>query len=142
MINYYCDHIPRHAHLRAPLTAQTKDKKHLVHWDDTCELNFKTMLAYPNHKYPFVIELDASDYQLGASILQITKDMLLSIDEIIALFLAALDKLPDNFRPIAYFSRSEKLYYLGKGTSFHCRNSCHLSLCSSWIAHNCLRGPL
>jgi hypothetical protein len=113
MINYYCDHIPRHAHLLAPLTPQTKNEKHL-HWDDTCELNFKTikarlaqdaMLAYPNPKYPFVIEPDASDYQLGASILQNTKDMLLSIDEIIALFLAALDKLPDNFRPIAYFSR-------------------------------------
>jgi hypothetical protein len=112
MINYYRDHIPRRAHLLAPLTAQTKNKKHL-HWDDTCELNFKTlkaklaqdaMLAYPNPKYPFIIEPDASDYQLGASILQNTKDTL-SIDEIIAIFLAALDKLPKNFRPIAYFSR-------------------------------------
>jgi hypothetical protein len=111
MINYYHDHIPHCAHLLAPLTAQTKNKKHL-HWDDTCELNFKTikaklaqdaMLAYPNPKYPFIIEPDARDYQLvGASILQNTKNMLLSIDKIIALFLAALDKLPDIFRAIAY----------------------------------------
>jgi cleavage and polyadenylation specificity factor subunit 1 len=111
IINYYHDHIPLCAHLLAPLTAQTKNKKHL-HWDDTCELIFKTlkaklaqdaMLAYPNPKFPFVIELDASDYQLGVSILQNTKDTL-SIDEIIAVFLAALDKLPKKICPIAYFS--------------------------------------
>jgi hypothetical protein len=48
-----------------------------------------------------------SDYQLGASILQNTKDIL-SIDEIIAIFLPALDKLPDNFRSIGNYTTLEK----------------------------------
>jgi hypothetical protein len=113
MINYYHDHIPCHVHLLAPLTVQTKNKKHL-NWDTTCKQNFQTlkaklaqdaMLAYPNPNYPFVLEPDASDYQLGTSILQNTTDTL-SIEQIISLFLAALDKLlPNNFHPIAYFSR-------------------------------------
>jgi hypothetical protein len=64
MTNYYCDHISCHAHLLAPLTAQTKNKKHL-NWDTACEQNFQilkaklaqdAMLLYPNPNYPFVLE--------------------------------------------------------------------------------------
>jgi Reverse transcriptase (RNA-dependent DNA polymerase)./Integrase core domain. len=112
MINYYRDHIPRRSHLLSPLTAQTKNKKHL-NWTEECENNFNqlksrlaqdAMLAYPNPQFPFILEPDASDYQLGASILQNTQDKL-SIEDIIALFKKAETTLPKNFRPIAYFSR-------------------------------------
>jgi hypothetical protein len=39
MINYYRDHIHRRSHLLAPMTSQTKNKKHL-NWDNSCERNF------------------------------------------------------------------------------------------------------
>jgi Reverse transcriptase (RNA-dependent DNA polymerase)./Integrase core domain. len=112
MVNYYRDHIPRRSHLLAPLTAQTKNKKQL-NWTAECEKSFQAiksklaqdcMLSYPDPTYPFVLEPDSSDYQLGAIILQNVKDKL-SVNEIIALFTAKPDKLPPNFKPIAYFSR-------------------------------------
>jgi hypothetical protein len=62
------------------------------------------LLAFPDPNFPFVIEPDLSDYQLGAIILQHVVDNL-PIPKIIALFTANPNKLPPNFRPIAYFSR-------------------------------------
>jgi Reverse transcriptase (RNA-dependent DNA polymerase). len=112
MVNYYRDHIPCRSHLLAPLTAQTKHKKHLD-WTPECEKSFQAiksklaqdcMLSYPDPNFPFVIEPDSSDYQLGAIILQNIKDKL-SIKDIITLFTSKPDVLPPNFKPIAYFSR-------------------------------------
>jgi hypothetical protein len=61
------------------------------------------MLAFPNPCYPYIIEPDASDYQLGAIILQNTKTFH-DLSSIMKLFLNTINKLPDAFKPIAYFS--------------------------------------
>ncbi len=35
-----------------------------------CFHNYESILAYPNHKLPFYIHMDASDYQIGAIVVQ------------------------------------------------------------------------
>jgi transposase InsO family protein len=62
------------------------------------------LLAYPDPSYVFVIEPDASDYQLGSIVLQNTTTKY-SVEEIIKLFTANPSQLPPGFCPIAYFSR-------------------------------------
>ena len=89
-VGYYHDMFPHRSHILAPLTRQTGgDKKAKIAWNDECELAFKQMkallaedvlLAYPDYNLPFDIYTDASDYQLGAVIMQ-------------------------NGRPIAFYSR-------------------------------------
>eukprot|EP00956_Cyclotella_meneghiniana_P026939 scaffold59459_cov57-Cyclotella_meneghiniana.AAC.1 len=79
-VNYYKEMWPSRAHILAPLTALSGLKKGAkITWTDECEKAFvqmKSMLAadvlirYPNHNLPFTIETDASDYQMGAVILQ------------------------------------------------------------------------
>ena len=78
---------PRRSHLLAPLSNLTGNVR--FEWTKECQQAFETMksilvtdvlLAYPNRNLPFDIYADASDYQMGAAILQ-------------------------NGRPVAYWSR-------------------------------------
>ena len=113
MVNYYRDHVRQRAHILAPLTAQTKYKKNIT-WTPECQASFEeikskfaqnALLAFPNQNFPFVIEPDSSDYQLGSIILQNTVTKL-SRNDIARIFLSnELNKAPKHFRPIAYFSR-------------------------------------
>lgn len=88
LVQYYRDMWPKRSHILAPLTKLTSTKETFI-WTPDCEKAFKEMKAlaatdaiqyYPDHNLPFVVETDASDYQLGAVIKQ-------------------------NNRPVAYFSR-------------------------------------
>ena len=67
-------------------------------------LSASTLLAFPNPRLPFIIEPDASDYQLGSIISQ--HPSLSSTDNIIKAFLKnSSSSIPAGFRPIAFFSR-------------------------------------
>ena len=77
MINYYKDHIQQRSHILSPLSAQSKNKK-TIDWTPECDSAFKKLklllsqqasLAFPNPNLPFIIEPDASDYQLDSAIL-------------------------------------------------------------------------
>jgi hypothetical protein len=89
-INYYCDMWPSPAHILKPLTNQSGLKKRApIEWTDDMQQVFDKMhlliaadahAAYPNHNKRFDVHSDASDFQLGACIIQ-------------------------EGRPVAYFSR-------------------------------------
>ena len=87
-VGYYHDMFPHRSHILAPLTNLTGSKGP-IHWTVECDKAFKQMkallaedvlLAYPDPNQPFHVYTDASDYQLGAVIMQ-------------------------NNRPVAYYSR-------------------------------------
>ena len=86
LVNYYRDMWPGRAHALAPLTALTGRQFRWTAIENDAFQKMKAiitgdaLLAYPDHNLPFVIETDASDYQLGAIIKQ-------------------------NNRPIAHYSR-------------------------------------
>jgi transposase InsO family protein len=76
-VTFYRDMFPKRSHILAPLTAQV-GKRNLT-WTPECDQAFqaiKAMLAkdafirYPDHNKPFHIYTDASDFQLGAVIMQ------------------------------------------------------------------------
>ena len=81
MINFYRPMFRRRAHVLAPLTSLTKAKPQAFKslWKEEQDNAFKAvksviakdvLLRYPDLNSPFVIETDASDYQLGAVIKQ------------------------------------------------------------------------
>ncbi len=80
MVQYYRDLWPRRSHILLPLTELTKgSKKGPIAWTDECEQAFTemkrlfardTLLAYPDFNKKFTIYTDASDFQLGAVIMQ------------------------------------------------------------------------
>ena len=78
-VTYYCTMFPKRAHVLTPLTALTSQKSGNVAWSAECQQAFDTikailssdmLLRYPNHNKPFHIYTEASDLQLGASIVQ------------------------------------------------------------------------
>jgi RNase H-like domain found in reverse transcriptase len=77
-VNFYWDMYPQHSHILAPLTALATGKGP-IKWSDKCQASFDTMkallakdafLQYPDHNKRFDIYCDASELQLGATILQ------------------------------------------------------------------------
>jgi hypothetical protein len=85
MVNFYRDMWPHSAHILAPLTAKTGAPKKgqkvpPFTWTSEMQKAFDKMkalimaddvlCAYPNHNKPFHIYTDASNYQLGACIMQ------------------------------------------------------------------------
>ena len=74
---YYRDMCPKQAHVFMPLYNESGKKTfHLTDEMDKTFLQMKvilvedTLMAYPNHNKPFHIYTDASDYQMGAVIVQ------------------------------------------------------------------------
>ena len=74
---YYRDMWPKQAHILSPLS--DKSGKKTFRWTNKMDNAFKQMkailsadvlMAYPNHNKPFRIYTDASDYQMGAVIMQ------------------------------------------------------------------------
>ena len=82
MINFFRDCYPRRAHMLAPFTALTNpqgSKRSPINWTPELDKAFKelkavlakdALMAFPNHNKPFSIYCNASDYQLGACIMQ------------------------------------------------------------------------
>jgi hypothetical protein len=89
-VNNYRDMWPSHAHILKPLTDQSSLKKKApIKWTDEMQkasdnmhllMAANALAAYPNHNKQFDVYTDASDFQLGACIIQ-------------------------EERPVAYFSR-------------------------------------
>ncbi len=79
-VNYYQDMWPSCAHILKPLTDQSGLKKRApINWTDEMQQAFDKMralmaadalAAYPDHNKRFDIYTDASDFQLGACIVQ------------------------------------------------------------------------
>ncbi len=80
MVHYYRNLWPRCSHILLPLTELTKgSKKGPITWTDECEQAFTemkrliardTLLTYLDFNKKFTIYTDASDFQLGAVIMQ------------------------------------------------------------------------
>ena len=83
MVNYYRDMWRRRSHLLAPLSAMVSEKTKFV-WEDEQQKAFdeikavmsrETLLSFPDFSKEFHIYTDASDFQLGAVIMQNDKPL-------------------------------------------------------------------
>jgi hypothetical protein len=98
-VNYYRDMWPSCAHILKPLTNQSGLKKRaLIKLTDDMQQAFDKMrllmaadalAAYPNHNKRFDVYTDASDFQLGACIIQEGR--------LVAYFLQKLMKSQQNY---------------------------------------------
>ena len=81
MCQFYRDYWKKRAHILAPLTSLTKvpPKQFKKNWTPACDkalaevkamVTHDVLLAFPDPNKTFDIETDASDYQLGAMIMQ------------------------------------------------------------------------
>ena len=79
MLNFYRDMWRHRSHMIAPLTELTGKNAKKFKWEQRHQLAFEAIktslerdvkLAYPDFSKPFEIYTDASDYQLGATIMQ------------------------------------------------------------------------
>jgi hypothetical protein len=101
-VNYYLDMWPSHAHILKPLTDQSGLKKRApIKWTDDMQQAFNKMrllmaadalAVYPDHNKWFDIYTDASDFQLGACIIQEGRP--------VAYFLQKLTKSQQNYTTI------------------------------------------
>jgi RNase H-like domain found in reverse transcriptase/Reverse transcriptase (RNA-dependent DNA polymerase)/Retroviral aspartyl protease len=78
-VTYYRDMFPQRSHILAPLTELSKCTSKVIPWGPEQAKAFETMksvmakdvlLRYPDHNKPFHVYANASDYQLGAIIMQ------------------------------------------------------------------------
>ena len=85
LVNYYRDDIPLFAAIWAPLSDLTrKGQPSKVQWGEAQERAFLTLqellkrpiLKLPDHQKPFILRTDASNYGLGASLMQEHDDKL------------------------------------------------------------------
>ena len=83
MVNYYRDMWQRRSHILAPLTSLS-GKTSIWKWTKECDESFEsikrsmareTLLNFPDFKKEFHIYTDASEYQLGAVIMQDNKPL-------------------------------------------------------------------
>ena len=101
-INYYRDMWPSRAHILKLLTDQSDLKKRAsIKWTDEMQQEFDKMrmlmaadalAAYLNHNKRFDVYTDASDFQLGACIIQEGRP--------VAFFLQKLTKSQQNYTTI------------------------------------------
>jgi hypothetical protein len=101
-VSYYCDMWLSRAHILKPLTDQSGLKKRApIKWTDDMQKAFDKMrllmaadalAAYPDHNKRFNIYTDASDFQLGACIIQEGRP--------VAHFLQKLTKSQQNYTTI------------------------------------------
>lgn len=100
LVNYYRRFVEKFSEIARPLYKLTK-KDTQFDWDENCQKAFETLkhkvtsppvLAYPNFAKPFILQTDASEYGIGAVIMN------------------------DDRRPIAFISRgltpAEKNYHI------------------------------
>jgi hypothetical protein len=98
-VNYYRDMWPSHSHILKLLTDQSVLKKRApIKWTDEMQKAFDKMhllmaayalAAYPDHNKRFDVYTDASDFQLGACIIQEGR--------LVAYFLQKLTKTQQNY---------------------------------------------
>jgi hypothetical protein len=101
-VNYYRDMWPSCAHILKPLTDHSSLKKRApIKWTDEMQKAFDKMrllmaaealAAYPDHNKRFNVYTDASDFQLGACIIQEGRP--------VAYFLQKLTKSQQNYTTI------------------------------------------
>jgi hypothetical protein len=120
-INYYHDIWPSRAHIPKPLIDQSGLKKRApIKWTDEMQKAFDKMrllmaadalAAYPDHNKRFDVYTDASDFQLGACIIQ-------------------------EGRPVAYFSQK-----LTKSQQNYTAMEKEMLSIVATLKHSCFYGP-
>ena len=79
MVNFYCDVFPKHSHFLAPLNKLSTKKGKDWYWEAAEQkvleeaknmLTVHATLAFPDFEQPFGLYTDASDWQLGATLVQ------------------------------------------------------------------------